>query len=255
VTLIIVGVEGCDGTNREDKKATGCKLEGGEVIDVALNRALAADERNDGLEIVLDAWKMCKLEQFKDGGATVTCRLPPGFGNDRNVIVSYKGSANGGESKSTAPYPGVSYQGCPAGQGFDATTSACSLCASGKYNTGTSLACAECFQGTFSFEGSTHCTPCPRTGGVMCDGGKLIPQPGFWSPTALPAGNKTERFAEDTKLFECLTCESCEVVDVANGSRVDSVVTPASAFKCAEGYGGVLCAKPVDNCLQQKKKN
>ena len=91
---------------------------------------------------------------------------------------------------------------------------------------------------------------CPKTRGVRCDGEKLAPQMGYWSPTA-HTGDTEAQFEADTELFECLTCASCNVTEPPpNGTRV----TPASAFQCATGHAGVLCAKCEQGWYFKRKK-
>ena len=48
----------------------------------------------------------------------------------------------------------------------------------------------------------------------------------------------SSRRAPHGRLFECLTCASCEAAP-----RNDTRTTPFSAFRCAEGHTGVLCAE------------
>ena len=96
--------------------------------------------------------------------------------------------------------------------------------------------------------------------GIECGTGMLSPIPGFWSPAMfLPADDPAAlaKFETHTVVYPCLTATSCECggnftlhVDEASGRRsctappdgAADVITPATAFECAAGHAGVLCA-------------
>jgi len=112
------------------------------------------------------------------------------------------------------------------------------VCEAGMFTSapGEAMACSPCPRGTFSAAGSDACAMCPRTRGVACTGGVLLPQGGYWSAARTRWGDVPANAWRET-VFECLTPDSCVVNANASASR-----DPASAYACAEGHEGTLCA-------------
>ena len=142
----------------------------------------------------------------------------------------------------------------------ESVQSECRECAPGTVSTADgSRFCVTCRNNEFASFDGTLCIPCPASEGILCEDGILKPQPGYWIPADLISADQlshnTTSFDSKTPIYKCLRERSCLVatqglayaVAAASGNTIlrdqlPPLSTPATAYECAKGHTGVLCA-------------
>jgi hypothetical protein len=84
--------------------------------------------------------------------------------------------------------------------------------------------------GLFASSGTGDCSPCP-TGGLCPGGGRVWPQPGYWS------------WSEYLAPVRCTVPEACPGVDASTATSSASGTDSINTQRCADGYTGVQCAQ------------
>ena len=103
--------------------------------------------------------------------------------------------------------------------------------------------------GTFEEDGD--CKPCPNTG-VECNDGLIKALPGFWTPAQLDT-IADSTFSSSTNIFRCLTKHNTSCL-AASRHNATVRITPATAYTCAKGHTGVLCAACDDGFYFKTKR-
>ena len=197
----------------------------------------------------------CTVIPQTETDGSVTCTLPRGAIGDMDVKV-----AVGNQTDTYSKLSYVSSSTCPAGS-TQQQSGKCEDCEAGKSAAEGATKCTACPFGTYSFSGAGACTLCP-TLGVRCDGGVLRPLHGHWSPCAMVAGGGAAcaLFDSSTDIFPCLTKRNTSCIAAAhdddNAANDDgrAILTPATAWRCATGHRGVLCASCNASYFYKKKR-
>ena len=148
---------------------------------------------------------------------------------------------------------------CAAGTFSQSDATTCSACPAGYVAAlnGTKE-CTGCKLGRWAKDDARACEDCPACAEegacATCANGVLCPGRGWWSPAAVTGS--VASFNASTVLFPCLRKTSCNGTApgcphgdagaaLALADPNFTAITPATAFRCAEGHHGVLCAQCV----------